>query len=311
MRQFSAPWPHVSVISVIDILLVAIIIYEFLALIRGTRASLMVVGVAGLGLVFYLSRLGNLAALNWLISTLLPYTVFALIVVFAAEIRQGLARLGRGLTLSRAAGSEADVYDDIVLAANLFCQNQTGALIIIEREIGLRTYIESGVPLDARLSYDLLATIFRPSAPLHDGAVIVQNDRIAAAACFLPLSMNPVLSTQLGTRHRAGIGVTEETDAIAVIVSEETGSISLAVSGKIERDLSVDQLRDRLGELLRRYVPPSTLPTPISNDSEALDDSQAESSRSSVPRPADSRLNDARLSESRLNDSRMNQGADR
>jgi diadenylate cyclase len=316
VTQFSAPWPHLSVISIIDILLVAIIIYEFLALIRGTRASLMVVGVAGLGLVFYLSRLGNLAALNWLISTLLPYTVFALIVVFAAEIRQALARLGRGLTLSRAPGSEADAYDDIVLAANLFCQNQTGALIIIEREIGLRTYIESGVPLDARLSYDLLATIFRPSAPLHDGAVIVQNDRIAAAACFLPLSMNPVLSTQLGTRHRAGIGVTEETDAIAVIVSEETGSISLAVSGRIERDLSVDQLRDRLGELLRRYVPPSTLPTPISNDSEVLEDSQPESSRGFVPRPTDSRinesrLNESRLSESRLNDSRMNQGADR
>ena len=306
MTQFSAPWPHVSVISVIDILLVAIVIYGFLALVKGTRASLMLMGAAGLGLAFYLSRLGNLAALNWLISTLLPYTVFALIVVFAAEIRQALARLGRGLTLSRNAGSEADAYDDIVLAANLFCQNQTGALIVIEREIGLRTYIESGVPLDARLSYDLLATIFRPSAPLHDGAVIVQNDRIAAAACFLPLSMNPVLSTQLGTRHRAGIGVTEETDAIAVIVSEETGSISLAVSGKIERDLSVEQLRDRLGALLRRYVPPSTLPTPITNGSEGLEDSQPESSRASLPRSTDSRLND-----SRLNEPRLNRGADR
>ena len=295
MTQFSAPWPHLSVISVIDILLVAVIIYEFLALIKGTRASLMVVGVGALALAFYVSRLGNLTALNWLMTTLLPYTVFALIVVFAAEIRQGLARLGRGLTLSRASGSEADAYDDIVLAANLFCQNQTGALIVIEREIGLRTYIESGVPLDARLSYDLLATIFRPSAPLHDGAVIVQNDRVAAAACFLPLSMNPVLSTQLGTRHRAGIGVTEETDAIAVIVSEETGSISLAVSGKIERDLTVEQLRDRLGELLRRYVPPSTLPTPISNGSEALENSEAEGPRLSLPRPADSRLSDARL----------------
>ena len=294
MTQFSAPWPHLSVISVIDILLVAVIIYEFLALIKGTRASLMVVGVGALALAFYVSRLGNLTALNWLMTTLLPYTVFALIVVFAAEIRQGLARLGRGLTLSRAAGSEADAYDDIVLAANLFCQNQTGALIIIEREIGLRTYIESGVPLDARLSYDLLATIFRPSAPLHDGAVIVQNDRVAAAACFLPLSMNPVLSTQLGTRHRAGIGVTEETDAIAVIVSEETGSISLAVSGKIERDLTVEQLRDRLGELLRRYVPPSTLPTPISNGSEALENSEVEGPRIALPRPADSRLSDAR-----------------
>jgi diadenylate cyclase len=276
VTQFSAPWPHLSVISVIDILLVAVIIYEFLALIKGTRASLMVVGVGGLALAFYVSRLGNLSALNWLMNTLLPYTVFALIVVFAAEIRQALARLGRGLTLSRAAGSEADAYDDIVLAANLFCQNQTGALIIIEREIGLRTYIESGVPLDARLSYDLLATIFRPSAPLHDGAVIVQNDRVAAAACFLPLSMNPVL-------------------AIAVIVSEETGSISLAVSGKIERDLTVEQLRDRLGELLRRYVPPSTLPTPISNGNETLENSEAEGTRLSLPRSADSRLSDARL----------------
>src|ERR1700686_1798888 len=245
-------------ISAIVILLVAIIIYEFLALIKGTRASLMVVGVGALALAFYGSRLGNLTALNWLMTTLLPYTVFALIVVFAAEIRQALARLGRGLTLSRAAGSEADAYDDIVLVANLFSQNPTGALIVIEREIGLRTYIESGVPLDAHISYDLLATIFRPSAPLHDGAVIVQKDRVAAAAFFLPLSMNPVLSTQLGTRHRAGIGVTEETDAISVIVSEETGSISVAVGGRIERDLSVEQLRERLGGLLRRYVPQST-----------------------------------------------------
>src|SRR5215475_464673 len=220
----------------------------------------MLVGAAGLGLAFYLSRLGNLAALNWLISTLLPYTVFALIVVFAAEIREALARLGRRLTLARASSSEEDAYDDIVLAANLFCQNQTGALMVIEREIGLRTYIESGVPLDARLSYDLLATLFRPSAPLHDGAVIVQRDRIAAAACFLPLSMNPVLSTQLGTRHRAAIGITEETDAVAVIVSQESGVISLAVKGDIERDLTVERLRERLRALLLNYAPAPTLP---------------------------------------------------
>jgi diadenylate cyclase len=290
VRLFSAPWPYLSVISIIDIVLVAIIIYEFLALIKGTRAALMVVGVAALALAFYLTRLGELTTLNWLVSRLLPYTVFALIVVFSGEIRQALARLGRRLTFSRAAASEADAYDDIVLAANLFCQNQTGALIVIEREIGLRTYIESGVPLDAHLSYDLLATIFRPSAPLHDGAVIVQKDRIAAAACFLPLSMNPVLSTQLGTRHRAGIGVTEETDAIAVIVSEETGVISLAVAGKIERDLTVEQLRERLGGLLHRYVPPSTLPTPISDGSDARESSEAEDQRASLPRPADTRF---------------------
>jgi diadenylate cyclase len=290
VTQFSAPWPHLSVISIIDILLVAVIIYEFLALIKGTRAALMLIGVGALALAFYFSRLGELTTLNWLISTLLPYTVFALIVVFAGEIRQALARLGRKLTFSRAAASEADAYDDIVLAANLFSQNQTGALIIIEREIGLRTYIESGVPLDAHISYDLLATIFRPSAPLHDGAVIVQRGRIAAAACFLPLSMNPVLSTQLGTRHRAGIGVTEETDAIAVIVSEETGAISLAIGGKIERDLTVEQLRERLGGLLRRYVPSSTLPTPITDGSDAREASEEESQRPILPRTADAQL---------------------
>jgi diadenylate cyclase len=258
--------PHISMISVIsilDIVLVAILIYQFLVLVRGTRAAPMLVGVAALGLAFYFARLGDLRTLNWLLSTLLPYVVFALIVVFQSEIRHALANLGSRISLMRSSSSVADVYDDIVLAANLFSQNQTGALIVIEREIGLRTYIESGVSLDARLSYDLLATVFRPSAPLHDGAVIVQRDRIAAAACFLPLSMNPVLSTQLGTRHRAAIGITEETDAVAVIISEETGTISMAVAGSIERELTVERLRERLSALLRRYAPAPSLPSPV------------------------------------------------
>jgi diadenylate cyclase len=282
---------QVSIASVVDILLVAIIIYELLALIKGTRASLMLIGVGALALAVYLSELGQLTALNWLVNTLLPYTVFALIVLFAGELRAALTRLGRKLTFGRNTNPAAEAYDDIVLAANLFYQNQTGALMVIEREIGLRTYIESGVPLDARLSYDLLATIFRPSAPLHDGAVIIQKDRIAAAACFLPLSMNPVLSTQLGTRHRAGIGVTEETDAIAVIVSEETGSISLAVAGKIERELSIDQLRDRLGELLHRYVPPAALPTEMTNGGAVLEGTESQIPRSRSARSADARIN--------------------
>ena len=257
----SMVWSHISVISIIDVLLVAILIYQFLVLVRGTRAAPMLVGVATLGLAFYFAQLGELRTLNWLLSTLLPYAMFALIVVFQSEIRHALANLGSRISLMRSSNSVADVYDDIVLAANLFSQDQTGALIVIEREIGLRTYIESGVALDARLSYDLLATVFRPSAPLHDGAVIVQRDRIAAAACFLPLSMNPVLSTQLGTRHRAAIGITEETDAVAVIISEETGTISMAVAGSIERDLTVERLRERLSNLLRRYAPTPTLPT--------------------------------------------------
>ena len=286
MKPALSSWPHVSLTNVVDIVLVAVIIYEFLALIRGTRAALMLVAVTVVAVFFYFVRLGDLITLNWLASILFPYTVFALIVVFAPELRQALARLGRRLAFNSQRGGDGDAYDDIVLAANLFSQNQTGALIVIEREVGLRTYIESGVPLDAHLSYDLLATIFRPSAPLHDGAVIVQRDRVAAAACFLPLSMNPVLSTQLGTRHRAAIGITEETDAIAVVVSEETGAISLAVGGKIERDITVEHLRNRLSSVLRRYVPPATLPTITTP---ALSNGAEESvPRASVPKGSDS-----------------------
>lgn len=240
----------------LDVLLVSLLIYQILVMIRGTRAMPMLVGLIVVCVTFYFVRIGELVTLNWAVNHILPYIVFAMIVVFQSEIRHVLADVGRRLSFLRRSSAEGDSYDDIVLAANLFSQHQTGALIVIEREIGLRTHIESGVPLDARLSYDLLATIFRPSAPLHDGAVIVQKDRIAAAACFLPLSMNPLLSTQLGTRHRAGIGITEETDAIAVICSEETGAISLAINGKIERDLSVEQLRLRLGAELHRHMAP-------------------------------------------------------
>ena len=275
----SLAWPHLTLVSVVDILLVAILIYQLLSLIRGTRAAPMLVGLAALALAFYFARLGELRTLNWLLSILLPYIVFALIVVFQSEIRHALANLGSRISFSRSSSSAGDVYDDIVLAANLFAQNQTGALIVIEREIGLRTYIESGVPLDARLSYDLLATLFRPSAPLHDGAVIVQHDRIAAAACFLPLSMNPVLSTQMGTRHRAGIGITEETDAVAVIVSEETGAISLAVKGEIEREMSVERLRERLSQLLRHYAPAPMLPTPVEETYTAEESPSSQSTR--------------------------------
>jgi diadenylate cyclase len=257
--------------AVLDILLVAFFIYQFLLLVRGTRAVPMLTGVGALVIAFYVAHLSNLRTLDWLVGTMLPYSIFALIVIFQSEIRHTLARLGRNLTLARGSGNaDTDAFDDIVLAATTFSQDQTGALVVIEREIGLRTYIESGVVLDAHLSYDLLATLFRPSAPLHDGAVIVQKGRIAAAACFLPLSMNSLLSTQLGTRHRAGIGITEETDAVSVIVSEETGGISVAVGGQVERDVSPERLRQRLGELLARYAPERTISHPMASSVEAM-----------------------------------------
>ena len=251
MTVAAGNWPHLTVISVIDIVLVAIIIYEFLSLIRSGWTDVM--------LPLCVEQLVETASGESEAQLREVAEEFIWHLTGKETIYQmmALARLGRRLTFTHGSVAEGDAYDDIVMAANLFSQNQTGALIVIQREIGLRTYVESGVAIDAQLSYDLLATIFRPSAPLHDGAVIIHGDRILAAACFLPLSMNPVLSTQMGTRHRAGIGITEETDAIAVIVSEETGGISLAVAGTIERDLTVEQLRDRMGTLLRRYVPPT------------------------------------------------------
>ena len=268
--------PPMSLTAVLDILVVAFLVYEFLKLIKGTRAIPMLLAVVILGAAFWIAHLEALKTVDWLITTLLPYAIFALIVVFGAEIRHALARLGRRLSAGRGAFHAPDSYEDIVLAANHFSQTVCGALIVIEREIGLRTFIESGVPLDANLSFDLLVTIFRPSAPLHDGAVIVQKGRIAAAACFLPLSMNPVLSTQFGTRHRAAIGITEETDAVSVVVSEETGSISIAVGGQIERDIAVEYLRERLSEVLRRYVPTATLPTTITDHELSSDERQVE-----------------------------------
>jgi diadenylate cyclase len=194
---------------------------------------------------------------EWLLTTLLPYFAIALIVLFQPEIRRALSRFGWNLTLLKLPShSPKSSYDDIVMAAEYFSQNRIGSLIVVEHNVGLRTYIESGIPLDAKLSYDLLVSIFRPGSPLHDGAVIVQATRIAAAACFLPLSLNPMLSKQLGTRHRAAIGITEESDAIVVLVSEETGSISFVSEGTLHSNLTPEQLSGRLGEVfsLRRMT---------------------------------------------------------
>src|SRR5215472_10223631 len=253
--------PEVPLTSVIDILFVAIIVYGFLKLLKWTHAMPALLGVALLALAVYWAHFRGLNTIDWLVTLLAPLTVFALIVVFAADIRHSLVRLGRNFSMTRLGGRRVETYDDIVMAAALFSKNKTGALIIIERQDDLGTHIDSGVRLDANLSYDLLATLFNPKAPLHDGAIIVQRDKIAAAACFLPLAMDPQLSSQMGSRHRAGIGVTEETDSIAVIVSEETGSISVAHHGTIERDLTPEHLRERISELLRRYIPRTTLPT--------------------------------------------------
>jgi diadenylate cyclase len=245
--------PPVGWWDVLDILAVSILIYEALKLIRGTRAVQMAVGSMLVVGLFYVSQLAPLQTLNWLIRNALVYVAFAAIVIFQSDIRRALAHLGqapffRYFTRHR---ETIETVEEVVVAATMLSQQKVGAIIALEREIGLRNYIESGIPLDATLTYDLLLTIFKPGSPLHDGAVILQEGRIAAASCFLPLTVNPRLSRELGTRHRAAIGLTEENDAVAVVVSEETGLISIALDGQIERGLTPDRLRDRLGRLIQ------------------------------------------------------------
>src|SRR5262252_8168106 len=248
--------PHLTWIAALDIFIVAFLIYQILVLIKGTRAVQMALGLAFIIAFFYFSRWVRLEAVTWMLTNILPYFVFAIIVIFQHEIRRALARFGQAPLFAGFSGiNRNEFYDEIILAITTLASQQTGALIVIERDIGLRTYIESGITMDAALSYDLLVTIFNPSVPLHDGAVIVQNGRIAAAACFLPLTVKPRLSKELGTRHRAAIGITEETDAVAIIVSEETGAISFAHDGEIERRVDPDALRQRLRYAFERKSP--------------------------------------------------------
>jgi diadenylate cyclase len=237
--------------DVLDILIVAFIIYELLQFIRGTHAVQMALGALLLVVLYWISRLFDLETVNWLLRTLMPYLVFGLIVVFQAEIRKVLAHLGKTPLLGAfTAERREEVLDEMVLATTTLASQRTGALVVIEREMGLRSFIETGIALDAYVTYDLLISIFNPGTPLHDGAVIVQGNRIAAAACFLPLTVNPELSRQLGSRHRAAIGVTEDTDALAVVVSEETGTISLVAGGRIERGLDAASLKQALLDAL-------------------------------------------------------------
>ncbi len=237
--------------DLVDIAVVAILFYNLLLLIRGTRAVQMLTGMFLVAGVYYLARLGSLTTLSTIIEKFLIFLPFAIIVLFQHEIRRGLANFGRGPFFGRAGRQKLQAaYNDVVLAATALAARKIGALIVFERREGLRNYVENGIALDALVSFDLLLNIFTPDTPLHDGAVIVQGERAAAAACFLPLTSNPELSNEVGSRHRAALGISEEADAVAVVVSEETGRISIAVGGRLELDLDARRLRTRLHELL-------------------------------------------------------------
>jgi diadenylate cyclase len=273
--------PPITWWDVLDILIVSLVIYETLKLIRGTRAMQMAIGSLLVLLLFYASTLFPLQTVSWLIRNVLAYVVFAAIVLFQSDIRRALSHLGRARFFRYFSREEraAETIEEIVTATAMLAKDRVGAIIVLEREIGLRNYVESGIPIDAEVSYDLLTTIFQPSTPMHDGAVIIQEDRIAAAACFLPLTVNPKLDRDLGTRHRAAMGLTEESDAVGVVVSEERGEISLSLNGRIARGLSTDELRVRLQALIlprRRSRARATRTTDSNEYLTSLRDNKAE-----------------------------------
>lgn len=236
--------------NVLDVALVFILIYVVLKLLRGTRAMPTVVGIVILSLLYWFAVAQDLSTLEFLLRNAVVLLPFAIIVLFQSEIRQALMYFANRLRfpiLKRQRGQfGGSVYDEIVLAATTLASEKTGALIVIERSIGLRNFVDAGVQLDARVSYDLLVTIFNPATPLHDGAVVIQNERLAAASVFLPLTKNPEISRELGTRHRAAIGVTEGSDAISLVVSEETGLITYVEAGEVRRNLDTQMLRKLL-----------------------------------------------------------------
>ena len=244
LPDFIRAVPNPGITGIVDIAAVALVLYRLLLIVRGTRAAHILTGILGVSTIYWAAVYLRLEALRSLLALLAPYAVIAIVVLFQSEIRRALARLGRKRILG--VNHRPAAIDEILLALSTLSREKVGALIVMERDIGLRTFVESGVRLDSEVTRDLLLTIFQPGTALHDGAVIVQKNRIAAAACFLPLSVNPAVSTKMGTRHRAAAGITEETDCMTLVVSEETGAISVGTSGQLERNVTVDRVDERL-----------------------------------------------------------------
>lgn len=279
--DFSDYIPTVPTVrSFIDIAIVFIIVYVVLRLLRGTRAVPTVVGIVILALIYWLAVSQELATLEFVLRSAVFYIGVMIIVLFQSEIRQALIYFGnqfRFPMIRRQRGQLGEtVYDEIVLAATTLAASKTGALIVIERGVGLRNFIDAGVQLDSKLSYDLIVTIFNEGTPLHDGAVIVRQERIAAASCFLPLTKNPSISRELGTRHRAAIGITEGSDAISIVVSEETGLISFIENGEIQRNLDTKQLRRTLLTAMGISLEEEEKPEIIEEKKDVLKESEKE-----------------------------------
>jgi diadenylate cyclase len=240
---------HRLILDFLDIALMSVVLYRLLLILKGTKAVQMLMGLGILLLASVASRYLELYTIDWLVQSFWAQIVIAIIVLFQPEIRRALAHIGEAQFLTFTKAEELKSLEEIVRASISLANKKIGALIVIERDTSLKDFIEVGTPLDAKVSRELLASIFHPTSPIHDGAVIIKGNRIAAAGCFLPITLSSELSKSLGTRHRAGIGLTEETDAIAIIVSEETGFISMAMDGRLETKLDMGTMRDLLTDI--------------------------------------------------------------
>ncbi|QHW32714.1 TIGR00159 family protein [Paenibacillus rhizovicinus] len=253
MNYFADMTWTVLIKDIIDISVVSYIIYKLILLVRGTKAVQLFKGILVLVVTWAISTWFDLYTLKWLMNQMFTLGVFAVLVIFQPELRRALEQLGRGKLFGRTSVEEQDISDRInaiIKALNYMAKRKIGALIVFERTTGLQDYTESGIRMESIVSSELLINIFIPNTPLHDGAVIIGGNQIKAAGCYLPLSENPFISKELGTRHRAAIGITEVCDAVSVIVSEETGQISLAVGGMIVRDIKEESLISKLYEEL-------------------------------------------------------------
>ncbi|MBN2134467.1 MAG: diadenylate cyclase CdaA [Acidobacteria bacterium] len=255
----------VTFIDIIDVLIVTTLIYALLNLVKGTRAVQIISGLTVFLAIFFLSDILELRTLNWLLRYFFASAGLILIIIFQPEIRSFFSNITRN-PIFRFFSKQSNIMetiDDLIYAVNTMAEKRIGGIVVLERKVGLRNYIEAGIRVDANLSYDLLLTIFNPHSPMHDGAIIVRGDRIIAASCYLPLTVNPRLSRELGTRHRAAIGISEETDAIVIIVSEERGEISVAQHGSITKPLIAKNLQkiltlqddpeENVEEVIKRY----------------------------------------------------------
>jgi len=241
---------HRWILDVLDILIVSVIVYRLLLFIKGTKAAQMLIGLGVLLVASLLSRYLELYTLDWLVQSFWAQAVIVIIILFQPEIRRALAQMGEAQFLQTfTSAEELKSLEEIVRASVALANRKIGALIVIERDTSLKDFVEVGTPLDAKVSKELLMSIFHPTSPIHDGAVVIKGNRIIAAGCFLPITLSPEVSKALGTRHRAGLGLAEETDAVIIVVSEETGMISLAISGKLETNLDMGRLRNVLTDL--------------------------------------------------------------